>query len=223
MPTRTLFRHPQTHRHHIAASCCERRYHITTPHHYFITLLTIPYHSSNSLSLFLLEYTTIPRMSSSSSSSDNDNKSPTEKESWNDRVNRFLATGHAHLHASVAAMVDGMNQGLAGAEKTAKKVQAPVNQAWQQASAWEQKVEAQMNVLYQKRDEIGPQVVAGSAVAGGLLSLIRKRSIFRLMGGAVLTGGLAYIVTYEPIPIKRIPDMIMDQFQLRKQGEEKSK
>mmetsp|Transcript_7638 Transcript_7638/g.14870 ORF Transcript_7638/g.14870 Transcript_7638/m.14870 type:complete len:161 (-) Transcript_7638:262-744(-) len=159
----------------------------------------------------------------SSNSSEND-KSPTDKEeSWNDRVNRFVATGHAHLHASVASLVDGMNQGLAAAEKSVKKVQAPVNQAWHQASALEQKVEAQMDALYRKRSEIGPQVVAGSAVVGGLLSLIRKRSIFRFMGGAVLTGGLAYIVTYEPIPVKRIPDMIMDQFQLRKQGEEKSK
>lgn len=149
----------------------------------------------------------------------NEDKPPAE--SWNDRVNRFLATGHAHLHASVASMVDGVNQGLAAAEKTAKKVQAPVNQAWQKVSTVEQNVEAQLNALHQRRKEIGPQVVAGSGVAGGLLSMIPRRSIFRMIGGAVLGGGLAYIVTYEPIPVKKIPDMIMDQFQQLKGDEKK--
>jgi len=159
--------------------------------------------------------------SSNSNSNDNNDKSPTDKESWNDRMDRFFTTGYAHLHASVATFVDGVNQGLATMERTTKSVQAPVKQGWQRASTLERRVEDQMNALYQRRDEIGPQVVAGSAVAGGLIPLIRRRGIFRMVGGALFTGGLAYIAVYEPIPIKRIPDMIMDQFHLRKQGEEK--
>lgn len=144
-------------------------------------------------------------------SSGNEDKTPSE--SWNERVNRFMATGYAHLHSSVATMVDSVNAGLAATEKATVKVRAPVNQAWEKASDFEQKLEKQMNVLYKRRNEIGPQVVAGSALVGGLLSMIRRRSIFRFVGGSVLAGGLAYITVFEPIPIKKIPALIKEQFQ----------
>lgn len=110
-------------------------------------------------------------------------------------------------------MVDSVNAGLAATEKATVKVRAPVNQAWEKASDFEQKLEKQMNVLYKRRNEIGPQVVAGSALVGGLLSMIRRRSIFRFVGGSVLAGGLAYITVFEPIPIKKIPALIKEQFQ----------
>ena len=144
---------------------------------------------------------------------DNGNEDNVPTESWNERVNRFMSTGYAHLHASVASAVDGINAGLAAAEKATVKIRAPVNQAWQKVSDVEQQLEKQMNIVYKRRSEIGPQVVAGSALAGGLLALIRRRSIFRFGGGAVLAGGLAYITVFEPIPIKKIPALIKEQFQ----------
>lgn len=50
--------------------------------------------------------------------------------------------------------------------------------------------------------------------------MIRRLSIFHMIGGAIMGGDLAYIVTYEPVSIKKIPDMIMNQIQ-RKQGSER--
>ena len=141
----------------------------------------------------------------------NEDKTPTE--TWNERVNRFMATGHAHLHASVATAVDALNGGLAAAEQTTRQVQAPVSRAWDQASAAEQQLETQLNGLYKRRNELGPQMVGGAALAGGLLNFLRKRSVFRFASGAIVMGGLAYVTVYEPIPVKRIPSMVMEQFQ----------
>ena len=143
--------------------------------------------------------------------SNNDDKTPTE--SWNDRVSRFMATGYAHLHASVATAVDGINAGLASVEKATLKIRAPVNQAWQKASEAEQQLGKQIHDLHKRRNEIGPQVVAGSALAGGLFSMIRRRSVFRFVGESVLFGGLAYITVYEPFLIKKIPALVKEQFQ----------
>lgn len=147
----------------------------------------------------------------STMSSNDDNKAPTE--TWKERMDRFMATGYAHLHTSVATAVDGLNSGLASAEKATLKIRAPVNQVWQKASDLEQQVEKQMNAVYKRRNEIGPQVIAGSAMAGGLLALLRRRSVFRFVGGSVLAGSLAYVAVYEPIPIKKIPTLIQEQFQ----------
>ena len=152
-------------------------------------------------------------MSSSDNNSSNNSTDSSNKESWNDRVNRFLATGHAHLHASVATAVDGINAGLAAAEKMTVQVRAPVHRAWQQASAVEEQVESQLAVVYKRRHEIGPQIVAGGALTGGVLSMIRRRSIFRFLSGSILFGGLTYVAVYEPIPIKKIPQLIKEQFQ----------
>lgn len=135
-------------------------------------------------------------------------------ESFNDRVNRFLTTGHAHLHASVAVAVDGVNAGLAVTEKTFKtKIQAPVNQAWHQATEVEQKVASQMDYLHKNRHEYGPIAIGGTAAAGGAIALLRGRGMPRTALTAALFGGIAYVAVYEPLPIRQIPELVRKQFQ----------
>ena len=150
--------------------------------------------------------------------SSSDDKAP--KESWSERVQRFMATGHAHLHASVASAVDGLNRGLVAAEESTLKIRAPVNQAWRQASDIEKQVEHQLHNVYQKRHEIGPQAVGGAALAGGLLAQVRRRSVLGFVTGSVLGASLAYLAVYEPLPVKKIPDLVLEQLHLKGKKED---
>ena len=135
----------------------------------------------------------------------------------NERVNRFLTTGYTHLHASVASAVDAVNSGLSVAEETTKiQIQAPVKQAWQQGKALEKQLEDKMDLFYKHRHQYGPPVVAGTAATVGLLTVLRGRGMPRAVLGAALAGGVAYICVYEPLPIRQIPTLIMDQIQTKK-------
>ena len=79
-------------------------------------------------------------------------------------------------------------------------------------------MESQLRAVYKRRNEVGPQIVGGAALTGGLLNWLRRRSVLRFASGAVLAGGLAYVTVYEPIPVKRIPSMVMEQLQPSKEN-----
>lgn len=149
---------------------------------------------------------------SSSSNNNNSNDDDNVKESWNQRANRFLTTGRLHLHAQVAAAVDATNAGLAAAQETAvTKIQAPVGRAWQQATAVQARAEAQMDYLHRHRHEYGGAAVGGTAATAGVLSRLRGRGTPRAVATALLTGGVAYVAVYEPVPVRKIPDLVRDQ------------
>jgi hypothetical protein len=136
----------------------------------------------------------------------NNNNNNDVPETSTERVQRFLATGHAHLHASVATAVAGVNTALAQTQAATARVRAPVTQAWQHVVDVEHTVEQQVRVLYQRRHEYGPQTVGGTAAAGGLIALLRRRGPLRIASGAALAGGFAYLVVYEPIPLHKLPE-----------------
>lgn len=164
--------------------------------------------------LFKKQFLEAKTTTMSGESSDDTKATPAPKESWNERINRFFATGHSHLHASVASAVDGINSGLAAVEETTKnKIGAPVKKIWHTATEAEHKVETQMDYLYKHRYEYGPAAVGGTAVAAAAVTKLRGRGLPRTALMATLAGGLAYVAVYEPIPVRQIPEMIKNQLQ----------
>jgi hypothetical protein len=156
----------------------------------------------------------------SSSNPKDNNESSSPKESRTERSERFMATGQAHLHASVTRVVEMVNSGLASMEQSTRNIQAPIVQGWRTASTWEQKLEHQLNVhVYQRRHEIGPQLVVGTTVAGGTLTALlsrRRPRTLAFVSGSIVMGTIAYLTVYEPLPIKRIPDLVLEQLHLKK-------
>ena len=119
-----------------------------------------------------------------------------------------IASSREALKSSVKSGVEGTNQLLAILEEKTMSIRAPIVEGMKTAEVEGNKVAKKMWYVYERRHEYGPQIVGGSAVAMGALTSFRRRSPIASLVSAVVTGGLAYAIVYEPIPLQDIPDLV---------------
>ncbi|ACI65725.1 predicted protein [Phaeodactylum tricornutum CCAP 1055/1] len=103
--------------------------------------------------------------------------------------------------------VEATNRLLASLETTTDSVSKPLAKGVKKVEQEGSYLAGQVMRVYERRYEYGPHLVAGSALAVGGLMTLRRGKILGA-ASAALSGGLAYVAVYEPIPLQDMPDLI---------------
>ncbi|KAL7576949.1 hypothetical protein ACA910_006706 [Epithemia clementina (nom. ined.)] len=112
------------------------------------------------------------------------------------------------LKSSVKSGVDATNRMLATVEETTAQVRAPIVSGMQTVQEEGNKAATHLWHMYERRHEYGPHIVGGSALTMGTLTALRRKSRVAGAVSALLAGGIAYAIVYEPIPLQDLPDMV---------------
>jgi hypothetical protein len=107
------------------------------------------------------------------------------------------------FRSGIKSLVSAANTVLGSVEEIAK----PVGSALETVKTQSVVVKDSAVYTYQRRHEFPLEIIGGSALLGGGVSLVRRGKIAGVLGAAAV-GGAAYAVVYDQINLQELPDML---------------